>query len=121
MTNDRPTLAMLIVGTVIFVTVTAAWLFAEFHQIGTGALLAFAVPVVGALFIGHQLGATATAAQQAASQTNGALDARIKAGATAALAERDATRTMQAQQQIQPAASGVLVVGSESEADGTES
>ena len=111
---------MLILGTIIFVTVTAAWLFAEFHHIGTGALLAFAVPVVGALFIGHQLGATATAAQQAASQTNGGLDARIKAGATAALAERDATRTMQAQQS-QPAASGVLVVGSESEADGTES
>ena len=120
MNNDRPTLAMLIVGTIIFVTVTAAWLFAEFHHIATGALLAFAVPVVGALFIGHQLGVTATAAQQAASQTNGALDARIKAGATAALAERDATRTMQAQQS-QPTASGVLVVGSEPEADGTES
>ena len=120
MNNDRPTLAMLIVGTIIFVTVTAAWLFAEFNHIGTGALLAFAVPVVGALFIGHQLGATATAAQQAASQTNGALDARIKAGATAALAERDATRTMQAQQS-QSTASGVLVVGSEPEADGTES
>ena len=100
MNDNRPTLAMMIIGAVIFVCVTAAWLTAEFNHIGTGALLAFAVPVVGALFIGQQLGATRDAAQQAASQTNGALDARIKAGVAAALADRDAARTRQAKGDI---------------------
>lgn len=100
MHDNRPTLAMMIIGAVIFVCVTVAWLVAEFNHIGTGALLAFAVPVVAALFVGQQLGATRDAAQQAASQTNGALDSRIKAGVAAALADRDAARTRQAKGDI---------------------
>ncbi len=96
MTDNRPTLAMMVIGAVIFVAVIVAWLVAEFNHIGTGALLAFAVPVVAALFVGQQLGATRDAAQQAAAQTNGALDSRIKAGVAAALAARDAARTRQA-------------------------
>lgn len=95
-----PTTTMLIIGAVIFVAVIAAWLFAEFNHIGTGALLAFAVPVVGALFIGHQLGSTADAAKQAVSQTNGGLDGRVKSAVSAALADRDAARTRQAQGDI---------------------
>lgn len=96
--NDKPTTTMLVIGTVIFVTVTVAWLVAEFNHIGTGALLAFAVPIVGALFIGHQLGSTADAAKQAANQTNGILNERLEAAVTSALAKRDAARTWQAQQ-----------------------
>lgn len=96
--NDKPTTTMLVIGTVIFVTVTGAWLLAEFNHIGTGALLAFAVPIVGALFIGHQLGTTADAAKQAANQTNGILSDRVEAAVTKALAARDAARTWQAQQ-----------------------
>lgn len=96
MNNDKPTTTMLVIGTVIFVTVIAAWLTAEFNHIGTGALLAFAVPIVGALFIGHQLGTTADAAKQAANQTNGLLESRVKSAMASALADRDAARTRQA-------------------------
>lgn len=93
--NTRPTNTMLVIGAVIFVTVTGAWLFAEFNHIGTGALLAFAVPVVSALFLGHQLGQTATAAQQAANQTNGMMESRVESAVASALAKRDAARTRQ--------------------------
>ena len=96
MTDNRPTLAMMIIGAVIFVAVIGAWLVAEFNHIGTGALLAFAVPVVAGLFVGQQLGATRDAAQQAANQTNGILDGRIEAAVSTALAKRDAARTRQA-------------------------
>lgn len=106
MNDNRPTIAMLIIGTIVFVAVLACWLLAEFNHIGTGALLAFAVPVVSALFLANNLTRTASAAQQAASQTNGMLDARVKAAVTAALSDRDAARTWQAQQaQTVPATS----------------
>lgn len=98
--KSQPTTTMLVIGTVIFVTVTGAWLVAEFNGIGTGALLAFAVPVVGALFIGHQLGTTASAAQQAANQTNGMMESRVESAVASALAKRDAARTRQAQGDI---------------------
>ena len=105
--TEKPTTAMMIIGTIVFVATLGAWLFAEFNHIGTVALLAFAAPVVVALFVGQQLGATRDAAQQAAAQTNGALDSRIKAGVAAALADRDAARTRQANGDIsgQPAVS----------------
>lgn len=98
--DTRPTLAMMIIGAVIFVAVLVAWLVAEFNGVATGALLAFAVPVVGALFIGHQLGATRDAAQQAATQTNGMMETRVKSAVASALADRDAARTRQAQGDI---------------------
>ena len=100
MNDNRPTLAMMVIGAVIFVAVIVAWLVAEFNHIGTGALLAFAVPVVAALFVGQQLAGARDAAQQAASQTNCVLDSRIKAGVAAALADRDAARTRQAKGDI---------------------
>ena len=96
MNDNRPTLAMMIIGSIIFVTVIVAWLVAEFNGVATGALLAFAVPVVAALFLGQQLGATRDAAQAAANQTNGVLDGRIEAAVSTALAKRDAARTRQA-------------------------
>ena len=115
MTNEKPTTTMLIIGTIVFVVTIAAWLVAEFNDVPTGALLAFAVPVVAALFLANGLNRTTAAAQQAAAQTNGALDARIKAGVAAGIAEqlpaietaaaaanakRDAARTRQAQGDI---------------------
>ena len=115
MTNEKPTTTMLIIGTIVFVVTIAAWLVAEFNHVPTGALLAFAVPVVAALFLANGLNRTAAAAQQAAAQTNGALDARIKSGVAAGIAEqlpaietaaaaanakRDAARTRQAQGDI---------------------
>lgn len=100
MNDNRPTIAMLIIGMVIFVSTLAAWVFAEVNGISTGALLAFAVPVVGALFVGHQIGKAADAAQQAANQTNGVMESRIESAVASALARRDAARTRQAQGDI---------------------
>lgn len=102
-TEDRPTLAMMIIGAVIVAIVLVVWLIAEFNHVPTGALLAFAVPVVGALFLTSPIAAARDAAQAAAGQTNGVLDSRIKAGVAAALADRDAARTRQAQGDISQA------------------
>ena len=117
--NGKPTTTMLVIGTIVFIVTIAAWLIAEFNHVPTGALLAFSVPVVAALFLANNLNRTAEAAQQAAAQTNGALDARIKAGVAAGIAEqlpaieqaaaaanakRDAARTRQAQGDISHAA-----------------
>ena len=91
---------MYIVGLILAVTTIAAWLYAEGQGINSGPLFIFVVPIVTALFIGHNLGATKEAAQQAAAQTNGPLKDRMKSAVAEALAERDAARTRQAQGDI---------------------
>jgi hypothetical protein len=87
-------------GVVVFVATLAAWLYGEAHHVDTTIVWTVAGPIILALFVGHQLGTTSDAAKQAASQTNGVLDARVKAAVAAALADRDAARTRQAQGDI---------------------
>jgi uncharacterized membrane protein len=85
-----------VLGTVIFVAVLATWLVGKRWNIDTTELMPFAVPVVSALFLVGPISKAAESASQAASQTNGMLDARIQAGVAKALAARDAARTRQA-------------------------
>ncbi len=98
--KNQPTLGTMIIGCIIFLGVLAAWLYAESRDIDTSALLAFAVPVVSALFLSGAVQRGAEAAERAANQTNGALDGRIQAAVSAALANRDAARTRQARGDI---------------------
>jgi uncharacterized membrane protein len=91
---------MYIVGLILAVATMGAWIYAESHKIDSAPLFVFVVPIVTALFIGHNLGATKEAAQQAANQTNGPLKDRMKSAVAEALAERDAARTRQAQGDI---------------------
>lgn len=98
--DERRELIAYVTGTVIVLATLGAWLYAEANGIGTGPLLGFVVPVVGALFIGRNLGTAKEAAQQAATQTNGGLEARVKSATAQALAERDAARTRQVQGDI---------------------
>ena len=98
--KNQPTLGMMVIGCIIFLGVLAAWLYAESRNIDTSALLAFAVPVVSALFLAGTVQRGAEAAERAANQTNGALDGRIQAAVSAALANRDAARTRQARGDI---------------------
>lgn len=95
-----PTAVTMGFGVVVFVATLAAWLYGEQAHVDTTIVWTVAGPIVLALFVGHQLGNTADAAKQAASQTNGVLDARVKAAVAAALADRDAARTRQAQGDI---------------------
>ena len=110
-TSSRPSTAALTVGTILFVVLVGAWLFAELNGIGTGPLLALAGPIIAGLFLAGPIGEARSAAQAAAAQTNGVMDSRFKAAATAALSEqheatkaavaaaladRDAARTRQA-------------------------
>ena len=112
--NTRvPTTITMLFGVVIFISTLAAWLYGEsVAHVDTTIVWTVSSPIILALFVGHQLGATADAAQQAANQTNGVLGDRIKAAVAAALADRDAARTRQAQGDIgaettdQAAASG---------------
>lgn len=89
----KPNLPMLIVGTIIFLSSLGGWLYASTHDIDASAILAFASPVVGFLLLGNIVQRAATAAEQAASQTNGSLEAKIKANVSAALSERDQAKT----------------------------
>lgn len=95
-----PTAVTMGFGVVVFLGTIAAWLYGESIHVNTAIVWTVAGPIIVALFVGHQLGTTADAAKQAASQTNGVLDARIKASVSAALADRDAARTRQAQGDI---------------------
>lgn len=85
-----------ILGAVLFCAVIGAWIFAKLHDVDTTELLAFAVPVIGALFLVGPINQAAQSSAQAAQQTNGVLDARIQAAVSKALATRDAARTRQA-------------------------
>lgn len=99
MNVNRSNVAMLISGTIVFLATITGWLYASTHNIDATPILGFAIPVVGALFIGNSVGKAADNAAQAASQTNGTLDARIETGVRRALADRDAARTWQSSQQ----------------------
>ena len=85
----------------------AAWLYGEKNGIDTRVLWTVVPSLLIALFIGNSIGTNtevsqkaADAAQQAVTQTNGSMDARIEAGVSKALANRDAARTRQAQGDI---------------------
>lgn len=97
---NRPNTATMTFGVIIFISALAAWLWGETHGVNTDILWIVTTPVVGALFVGQQVAHAADAAQQAAAQTNGALDGRVKAAMASALADRDAARTRQAQGDI---------------------
>lgn len=101
MTNTRALDRVL--GALLFCAVIAAWTFCKLRQIDTTELLAFAVPVIGALFLVGPINQAAQASQQAAAQTNGVLDARIQSAVSSALAKRDAARTRQANGDISEA------------------
>lgn len=93
----KPNTSTMIFGVIIFLAALGAWLWGETHNVNTDILWIVTTPVIGALFIGHQLGATAEHAQQAANQTNGLLEGRVKSAMSSALADRDAARTRQTQ------------------------
>lgn len=92
-----------ILGGVIFVSVVGAWLLGKRWGIETTELMAFAVPVVGALFLVGPINQAADASKAAAAQTNGVLDARIQSAVAKALANRDHARTRQSQGDISEA------------------
>lgn len=94
------TVAAMMFGTIIFLATLAAWLYGEAHNIDTGVVWTVTTPVIGFLFIGGALNKTADAAEQAAIQTNGSMDAKIKSAVSSALADRDKARTRQAQGDI---------------------
>lgn len=101
----KPTTVTMTFGVVVFLGTLAAWLYGEsVAHVDTTIVWTIAGPIILALFVGQQLGTATEAAQQAANQTNGVLDARIKAGVAAALADRDAARTRQAQGDVSQAA-----------------
>lgn len=89
-----------VLGVVVFVVVVGAWLAGKRWGIDTSELVAFSVPVIGALFLVGPINKAADSSAQAAAQTNGVLGARIEAAVSAALAKRDAARTRQAQGDI---------------------
>ena len=101
--HNRTTTTM-VFGAIVFITTVGAWLYGESHDIDTTILWAAAVPIIGALFIGQSMTATRTAAEQAASQTNGALESRIEGVVArvigAQLSARDIVRTRQARGDI---------------------
>lgn len=94
------TVAAMMFGTIIFLATLAAWLYGETNDIDTGVLWSVVTPVIAFLFIGGALNKTADAAEQAAIQTNGSMDAKIKSAVSSALADRDKARTRQAQGDI---------------------
>ena len=101
----QPSIAMLIIGTIVFTVTTTAWLICAFNGFDASGMLFFAVPVIGSLFLVDGIrtlysgvGQARDAAERAANQTNGALDGRIQAAVSQALAVRDAARTWQAVQ-----------------------
>lgn len=90
------TVAAMTFGTVIFLATLAAWLYGSERGIDTTVLWSVTTPVIGFLFIGGALNKTAEHAEQAAVQTNGSMDSKIKAAVSSALADRDKARTRQA-------------------------
>lgn len=108
MSADRPvstssrgqSIAAMAFGTIIFVATLAAWLYGSERGIDTNVLWSVVTPVIGFLFIGGALNKTAEHAEQAAVQTNGSMDSKIKAAVSSALADRDSARTRQAQGDI---------------------
>lgn len=95
--------AVLAAGVVVFGMTCAAWLYAASKGINPGPLFYIAGPVIGSLFLAPGIGEAARASQQAATQTNGGLEARVKAAVASALADRDAARTRQVQGDVSEA------------------
>lgn len=100
--NKGQTVAAMSFGTIIFLATLAAWLYGSAHGIDTTVLWSVVTPVIGFLFIGGALSKTADHAEQAAIQTNGSMEAKIKAQVSSALADRDAARTWQATTPVGP-------------------
>lgn len=96
------TVAAMLFGTIIFVSTLVAWIYASLNDIDSTVLWSVVTPVIGFLFVGGALNKTADHAEQAAIQTNGSMEAKIKAQVASALAERDAARTWQAAQVAPP-------------------
>jgi hypothetical protein len=96
------TVAAMAFGTVIFIATLVAWLYGSQRGIDTTVLWSVVTPVIGFLFIGGALSKTADHAEQAAIQTNGSMEAKIKAQVSSALADRDAARTWQATSPLAP-------------------
>lgn len=94
-TSTRPSRWSMTFGVVIFLASLAAWLFGEMNGIDANVVWMVSGPLLVALFIGTKVDDAKTAAEQAAAQTNGVLDGRIKSSVAAALADRDAARTRQ--------------------------
>jgi len=103
-------IAAMAFGTIIFVATLAAWLYGSERGIDTNVLWSVVTPVIGFLFIGGALNKTAEHAEQAAVQTNGSMDSKIKAAVSSALADRDSARTRQAQGDISEPTRVVLPV-----------
>lgn len=99
-TKSGQTVAAMTFGTVIFCATVAAWLYGAERGIDTTVLWSVTPPIIGFLFIGGALNKTAEHAEQAAVQTNGSMDSKIKSAVSSALADRDKARTRQAQGDI---------------------
>lgn len=83
-------------GLGVFAITVFGWLYAETHGVDSGALFYMASPVIAALFLAPGVNRAADAATEAARNTNGPMDARIRAGVAEALAARDNARALQA-------------------------
>ena len=90
----------MIVGCVVLGMSLVAWLWGEAHDIDTSMIWTIVPIILASLFIGNSLGATADAAKQAATQTNGTMTERMVNAVTIALTARDAARTRQVQGDI---------------------
>lgn len=89
------TTSSMLVGLGVLALVLAAWLYGSTHGVDVTPLWAVAPALLVALFIGAGVTQAGQYAQQAAQQTNGALDARIAKVMSDMLANRDAARTRQ--------------------------
>ncbi|MFT3876187.1 MAG: hypothetical protein QM708_07185 [Propioniciclava sp.] len=109
MTNDKTMpLRSLVAGIIMTGLFLGAWLAAEQSGVDSSPIWVIAGPVILGLLVGEVVASASRNSAQAASQTNGVLDARIKAAVSAALADRDAARTRQAQGDISTAQPGVM-------------
>lgn len=102
------TVSAMAFGTIIFIATLAAWLYGAEKGVDTTVLWSVVTPVIGFLFIGGALNKTADNAAQAATQTNGSMDGKIKSAVSTALAERDHARTRQVNGDISEASSVII-------------
>ena len=100
MNNTMP-LRSLVAGVLTFALVLGSWLYGEILGIDTSVLWPVAVPVILGLLVGEVIGNASRNSAQAAQQTNGVMDDRIKASVASALADRDAARTRQSRGDIE--------------------
>lgn len=110
MNSKGQTVSAMAFGTIIFIATLCAWIYGSLNGIDTTVLWSVVTPVIGFLFIGGALNKTAEHAEQAAVQTNGAMDHKIKSAVSSALADRDSARTRQAQGDISDIADPAAVL-----------